>query len=190
MTLGAVVTASDSGDSWDERRDGLRLLAFSGGYSHPLDARKALSTELFVTDFRQGCRLEGGPCDGFTLIRASAGLAYSSGGSPGRGFLLQPRLILGYVRHHSSRDDPDVHFPPRESPGTNGFSLQAGLDLGYQWQLGPVHLALVGGLAAGVSIRSGSIVPFMIADAENAREFKPTPVLGFNLHLLRLGWAF
>jgi hypothetical protein len=105
-------------------------------------------------------------------VRASAGLAYSYGGSPGRDFLLQPRLILGY-------------YP-------SGVSLQAGLDVGYQWRVGPVYLALVGGLAAGVSTVPLNLTPFIASGPAHTLEGRQrlVPVVNLNLHLLRLGFSF
>lgn len=151
---------------------GEALTVISGGYAHPLDERRALALELLVAHEEAGCRGSGEACSRSTLVRASAGLAYSYGGSPGRGFLFQPRLILGY--YHAA-----------------GVSLQAGLDVGYQWRAGPVYLALVGGLAAGVSTVGLQLPPFVTTDPPFTKGgLGLRPMLGLNLQLLRLGFSF
>lgn len=185
--LGLAYTASPSARDEDDR-----FHALSVGYAHPLDARRSLATELFMFQEMGGCRNATGKCSGVTAVRTSVGLAYSFGGSPGRGFLLQPRLILGYYRRHPGREDPDVFGTPRETPGAHGFSLQAGLDVGYQWRLGPVYLAIVGGLAAGVSTGIDDLAPFLLIEGNRTEtgESRPGLALGLNLHLLRVGFAF
>ncbi|HZH77420.1 MAG TPA: hypothetical protein VEY88_15450 [Archangium sp.] len=173
--VGLAYTAAQTGveGELDER-----ILMISGGYAHPLDARRSLATELFVAQEVVGCRDAMQECSGTTIVRASVGMAYSFGGSPGRGFLLQPRLILGYLLDHAGREGPS--FPPRQTAAAHGLTLQAGLDVGYQWRVGPVYLSLVGGVAAGVAS------PLTASSA--LRQLKPA--LGLNLHLLRLGFAF
>jgi hypothetical protein len=186
-SLGLLYTASPSARDADER-----LYMLSGGYAHPLDARRALATELLVLHNVGGCREVTGKCYGTTLVRTSVGLAYSFGGSPGRGFLLQPRLILGYYRQHPGRADPDVFGEPLETRGAHGFSVQAGLDVGYQWRFGPVYLAIVGGLAAGVSSGIEDLPPFLLIDGTRTETGEPRLglALGLNLHLLRVGFSF
>ncbi|WP_375767517.1 hypothetical protein NR798_38455 [Archangium gephyra] len=186
-SLGLLYTASPSARDADER-----IYMLSGGYAHPLDARRSLATELLVVHNVGGCRDVTGKCYGTTLVRTSVGLAYSFGGSPGRGFLLQPRLILGYYRQHPGRADPDVFGQPLETRGSHGFSLQAGLDVGYQWRFGPVYLSIVGGLAAGVSTGIEDIPPFLSVDGNYTGTGEPRPALalGLNLHLLRVGFTF
>jgi len=185
--LGLAYTAAETGveGELDER-----ILMISGGYAHPLDARRSLATELFVGQEVTGCGNAVEECSGTTFVRASVGMAYSFGGSPGRGFLLQPRLILGYYLDHAGREGPS--FPPRETAASHAFSLQAGLDVGYQWRVGPVYLALVGGLAAGVSSGGMNVLPFAMTDPALTRGggLALRPMLGLNLHLLRLGFAF
>jgi opacity protein-like surface antigen len=183
--LGLAYTASPSAQQYDNR-----LHALSAGYAHPLDARRSLATELFVFQEVGGCRTPTDTCYASTAARASVGLAYSFGGSPGRGFLLQPRLILGYSRRHPGRGDPNEFPSHPETPGSHGFSLQAGLDVGYQWRLGPVYLAIVGGLAAGVSTGIEGFGPFLIVDGNDTVEPSLDLALGLNLHLLRVGFAF
>lgn len=163
--LGGVYSGAQSGE---------QLTMLSGGYAHPLDARRALTTELLVLHQSVRCWGTTGRCSGDTWVRASVGLAYSYGGGPGRGFLLQPRLILGYFHEEQ------------------GLSIQAGLDVGYQWRLGPVYLALVGGLAAGVSTVDASVEPFFTTDPgfTSVGGQALRPALGLNLQLLRLGFTF
>lgn len=168
----------------------VRLLAASGGYARALDTHRALTGELFVTDHRQGCEPVAPGCNGFTSVRASLGLAHGFGDAPHSGLLLEPRLILGYVRTHAERSDPDV-TEPRTSPGYDGFSAQLGLDVGYQWRVGGFYVAPVLGLAVGVSSHVGSIPPFITGNHEvSSRDGTPQLAMGLNLHLLRLGWAF
>lgn len=167
--LGGVLSVSpDSG--------GERVFILSGGYAHPLDARRALTTELFVMHQAQGCwGMDGSGCSGDTWLRASVGLAYSHGGRPGLGFLLEPRLILGYF--HAQQ----------------GLSVQAGLDVGYQYRYGPVYIALVVGLAAGVSTVGAQLPPFLLADPVlTSRNGGPglRLALGLNLQALRVGFTF
>jgi hypothetical protein len=185
--MGLYYTASPSAREYDDR-----LHALSAGYAHPLDARRSLTTELFAFQEVGGCRTSTDRCYATTAVRASVGLAYSFGGSPGRGFLLEPRLILGYYRQHPGRGDPN-EFPSRpETPGSHGFSVQAGLDVGYQWRLGPVYLAIVGGLAAGVSTGIEDLPPFLLIDGNHTETGEPRLglALGLNLHLLRVGFSF
>lgn len=179
-TFGFIATSGKSpGDVYSDEQ----LYVLSGGYAHPLDAHRALATELFVLRFAGLCHGSEDVCHSTTAVRASAGLAYSFGGSPGRGFLLQPRLILGYYNETSS-----TGFPVEVA---HGFSLQAGLDVGYQWRFGPLYLAVVGGLAAGVGIGSelAGMHPFLITGSRR-RQYGLIPVLNLNLQLLRAGFSF
>lgn len=185
--VGLAVGLDDPGQTPYSQRTAVRLLALSGGYARALTGGRALSLQAFVADHRQGCGVPEA-CDGFTSVRASVGLAQSFGGAPHRGFFLEPRLIFGYVREHGGFSDPDLG-PQRYHPGFNGYSAQAGLDVGYQWQLGRFYVAPMLGLAVGASYNVGGIEPFITSNTYvSAPDDRVQLALGLNLHLLRVGW--
>lgn len=76
-----------------------------------------------------------------------------------------------------------------------GYQLELGLDVGYEWQLGIVTLALVLGVGAGVAIDSliGTTLP-VFAFGPSYYENQVPRRTGFsgslNLNVLRLGFAF
>lgn len=182
-TLGLAVTAATRG--------GERDLLLSGGYAHPLGERTALTTELFLLDRGADC---GNACaSGYTWVRTSVGVSSSAGG-PGRGALIQTRLILGYSYSHAGFEYSDDGSPPWRHSAAHDFSVQAGLDVGYQWVRGPLYLAAVCGVSAGVSTANSSNQPHLPLGSGNYATSggRPrwVPVVGLNLNLLRVGYRF
>jgi hypothetical protein len=94
-------------------------------------------------------------------------------------------LSGGYAREHTEHAESG-----RVYPGFNGYSAQAGLDLGYQWQLGHFYIAPMLGLALGASYNIESIEPFITGNSSvSAPDDTVHLAMGLNLHLLRVGWA-
>lgn len=183
---GLVVNLDDPGPSYDALVTESRFLALSGGYARALTGGRSISYEAFVADYRQGCGLPEGCGNGTTIVRASVGLLHSFGGAAHRGFFLQPKFILGYTREQTEKGEDG-----RIYPGVNGYSAQAGLDVGYQWQLGHFYVAPMLGLAVGASYNIESIEPFITGNTSvSAPDDKVQLAMGLNLHLLRMGWAF
>ncbi len=105
------------------------------------------------------------------------GVALHTGNESLSGFFFEPRLQLGLLYEAMSRF-------------RTSYTVQLGLNVGYQWVIARrLYIALILGGSIGV----GSAQDNVLEGPLFSGVFAPQPismVVGFNAHLLRIGFAF
>jgi len=158
------------------------------GVSVPLPEFPTLSFEL--TYFRWSCLGSANCTVSFEQgVFATGGFHFDTEGKgPLAGFFISPKVQLsGFQRTFLSQSSFD---------GLT-FGAELGLDLGYQWHLGPFYLALMLGASGGVAIHSPSGLYGLLVQwngsSDSITALLPRPVtwvFGINANVLRAGFTF
>lgn len=172
---------------------GVLLTAFSRGttidiplgVTIPLPSFPTMSFEL--TYFRWACVGNVSCTISYEQgVFATAGFHFDTEGKgPLLGFFLSPKLQLS-----------GFHRTVLPTPSLGGFTFGAelGLDLGYQWRVGSLYLALMVGLSGGVATHHPSGLYGLLVEWNGSNNTvvpqTVTYVFGINANVLRLGFAF
>ncbi|HVE82583.1 MAG TPA: hypothetical protein VND93_07035 [Myxococcales bacterium] len=159
------------------------------GATIPLPAGPTLDFEL--TYFQWSCT-----GTATCTVRSESGVFATGGvhvdlGGPGplAGFFLSPKLQLSTLGRT---------FPAADTAfDGQSFGVEVGLDLGYQWRVGPLYLALVAGASFGFATHYPSGLYGLLVEwngsSSSSAQLAPQPiswVYGINGNILRLGFTF
>jgi hypothetical protein len=140
----------------------------------------------------------GGFTNAFTFNAAAGPIVRLSGDDAFRGFFVQPKLIFGYTEPRSNccivAFDTLRGGSPLPLTATSHAAFQLGVDVGYQFHLGPVYVSPLLGASAGYCFNCDGVDfqyegPLLTSNRFGSRGHDHF-VYSLNLNLLRLGAVF
>jgi len=169
---------------------GTALLTIDGmfylplGASVPLSDRADLVVELSGLGHK-GTQCQEESCTDYWGGYVAVGATFHTGSQRLSGFFFQPKLIFALFDESASPGPaaPMEHFPTHRE-------YNVGLDIGYQWVLGPVYIAPVVGLWVGYGQNVQSVL-FLDHLWHYPTAQRPSGFIGgMNVNLLRIGAVF